>query len=415
MRVPADDLPFSPQDFRAAVAGRDVPALVARFVGEGRWRALAAIFGYAGPAEGPAALAHDELDGAARALVVALDALPPRRDGRLVDADEIRGVRLAAAEALLARSATPPLGAGERRLRARAAALLAAAGEHARAATVREELDDDAGAAEAWGALGELDRMEAAHARDEARSGARRTTADLLRRFDVLHTGGERRLAIAAAAALPEGAEEAALARQLAARFEARLVRTRGLTLRVRGAGEIRVAALPARLGRDPLAELTLRDPGVSRHHALLREKGGHGAEARGLVLEDLGSRGGVRVAGARASEPLELRGEVEVALGSTTSLRLTPDAHARVVVRGREGLDRALVALVGRDPLDLSLVIPEAEGLSLELAAGTARLVRRADVPVRVAGHFLGTGCDLMHGDVIELPGPPALALEVA
>jgi FHA domain len=409
MRIPVDDLPFSPQDFRAAIAGRDVPSLVARFVGEGRWRALVALYGYAAAPEASASLPPAELDGAARALVVALDALPPPRAGRLPFAAEIRAVQLAAAEALLARSATPSLGATERRLRGRAAGLLAAAGEHGRAAALREELGDHAGAAEEWGALGELDRMEAAHARDEARADARRATSDLLRRFDVLHTGGERRLAIAVAAQLPEGLEDGAAARQLAARFEARLVRTRGLTLRVRGGAEVRVAALPARLGRDPLAEVTLRDPGISRLHAVLRTD-----DTGGLVLEDLGSRGGVRVGGARLAGPLAVRGEAEVALGTTTTLRLTPDPRGHAVIRGVAGLDRALLALVGHDPLELALVIAGAAGLSLELAAGTARLVRRGDVPVRVAGHYLGTGCDLLHGDVIELPGPPPLTLEV-
>jgi Inner membrane component of T3SS, cytoplasmic domain len=409
MRVPADDLPFSERDLRAAVAAREVPALVAQFVGEGRWRALRALFGQAGAPESATSLPLVELEGAARALAVALDALPPPRAARALEADEVRGLRLAAAEALLARSGTPPFGTAERRLRARAAKLLAAADDHARAATVREELGDDAGAAEAWGALGELERMEAAHARDEARAGARRAATDGVRRFDVLHTGGERRLAIAEAAALPVGLEEAAATRELAARLDARLVRARAVTLRVRGVGEVRVAALPARLGRDPLAELTLRDPGVSRVHAVLR------ADGDAFVVEDLGSRGGLRVGGARATGPFALGGDTVLELGATTALRLAPQAGSHVIVRGAAGLDRALVALVGHDPLDLALVIPGADGLALELAGGAARLVRRPDVPVRVAGHFLGAGCDLLHGDVIELPPPRGLVLEVA
>ena len=82
MRVPADDLPFSLHELRAAVAARDVPALVARFVGEGRWRALAAVFGHAAAPESPTSLALADLEGAAKALAIALEALPAPRGAR---------------------------------------------------------------------------------------------------------------------------------------------------------------------------------------------------------------------------------------------------------------------------------------------------------------------------------------------
>jgi hypothetical protein len=69
----------------------------------------------------------------------------------------------------------------------------------------------------------------------------------------------------------------------------------------------------------------------------------------------------------------------------------------------------------VSADPLALSIVIPGADGVVLELAAGAPRLLRRADVAVRVDGHFVGEGCDLLAGDVIEILGAVPVTLEVA
>src|SRR6185436_14309565 len=185
MPGPADDLPISLEEIQAAVASRDLPGLVARLVRERSWGALVALFGHAGGGGGGAGLGLAELETAARALAVALDAVPAPRSARSSLADELRAVRISAAEALLARGARPPLAEVESRARRRAAALLSAAGDHGRAAAIHEELGDDASAAEAWGALGELDRMEEAHARVDARAGQRRAATAAMRNFDA--------------------------------------------------------------------------------------------------------------------------------------------------------------------------------------------------------------------------------------
>src|SRR4029079_12087877 len=194
MPGPAEDLPISLEELRAAVASRDLPGLVARLVRERSWGALISLFGHAGsPTTVGVGLA--ELDAAARALAVALGAVPPPKGARSALHDELRAVRIAAAEALLARGGHMPFSEPERRARRQAAALLLAAGDHTRAARTYEERGDDASAAEAWGAAGELDQMEEAHAREDARVGARRAAADALRSFDVLLASGERRRA----------------------------------------------------------------------------------------------------------------------------------------------------------------------------------------------------------------------------
>jgi hypothetical protein len=182
----------------------------------------------------------------------------------------------------------------------------------------------------------------------------------------------------------------------------------RGASVRLAGGPWCRVALLPACLGRDRAAEVPLRDPAVSRRHALLRA----GPDA--ITIEDAGSRGGVRIGGARVDSPLPLRGVGEIGLGST-ALRFTTGERS-VLLEGSGGLDRSLRALVGDDGVGLAALLPGTEGLSLTWASGV-RLVRSPDVSVRVGGQFIGPGCDLMHGDVIEIVGAagrPPVRVEV-
>ena len=100
------------------------------------------------------------------------------------------------------------------------------------------------------------------------------------------------------------------------------------------------------------------------------------------------------------------------VELGPTTVLRFqtTPTT---LTLDGASGLDQGLRALVGVGPLSLALLFPAADGLALQIEHDLVRLARRADLAVRVEGQFIGPGCDLLHGDVIEVPSS-GLRLEV-
>ena len=97
MASPADEVAISPEELRAAVASRDLPALVARLVRERSWGALILLFGHAGGPEGAASLGLAELDAAAQALARALDAVPPPKSARAALGDELRIVRISAA------------------------------------------------------------------------------------------------------------------------------------------------------------------------------------------------------------------------------------------------------------------------------------------------------------------------------
>jgi FHA domain-containing protein len=404
------------------LGGRDFVGLVGRLCREQNWEALTSLFGAVGASEQEVAyVSLTDLDTASRVLADALAPFsPPKKEekkdrlgrhprahqrGDDDEADEMAAVRLAAAEALAARCSRPPLTELERRTLGRAAAMLVEAGDHRRAALAYEDLGEETRAANAWGALGDLERMEAALARDEQRATSRRAAVDVVRRFEVLLTGGERRAAIASAASFA-GVDEAATAVARAARIATGLIGGRGVSLRTAGGQWCRVALLPAYLGRDRAVEVPLRDPAVSRRHALLR------AGADGITIEDAGSRGGVRIGGAGLEAPLPLRGTGEIGLGASTTLRFTATERT-VLLEGSGGLDRSLRALVGTETIALSPLFPGAEGLSLTWASG-ARLERTPEVSVRVDGHFIGPGCDLLHGDVIEIAGPQPLRLEV-
>jgi hypothetical protein len=386
---------------------RDLVALVSRLVRERSWNTLTALFVSIGTGDEVATATLPDLDAAARlvgdSLAVATASKPPRGS----QADERRALCLALADALVARTAHPPLADLERRALERAAGFFERGGDHRRAALAFEELGVDARAAEAWGALGDLERMEAAHAREDHREKARRGTGDLLRRFEELHTGGERLRALAVIA-MVTGVEEVATVRQRAETIQSRLCRGRAVSLRAPGGPWIRLALLPTEIGRDPAAGVALRDPSVSRHHARLIVGEG------GVDLEDAGSRGGIAVGGARLDTgvALPLRGPGELALGPTTVLRFEATA-ATVSFVGLRGLDRGLRALVGTMPLSLAPLFPAAAGLTLEFAGEVVRLTRRGELAVRVGGHFIGPGCDLLHGDLIDIPST-GLRLEV-
>ena len=383
--------------------GRDLVALVGRLARERSWDTLTALFTALGGEGGIAPAGLGELDTAARLVGEALAALPTPRNPRGPQAEEARAVALAAAEALLGRCAHPPLAEIERRALDRAAGLLARGGDHRRAALAYEELGADERAADAWGAMGDLDRMEAAHERDARRAATARAAGELSRRFEALLTGGERMGALMLVAAA-SGMEEAASLRLRAAAIERRLCHGGAVSLRVPGGAWVRVAPLPTEIGRDPTSGIPLRDPAVSRRHALLR------AEGDLVVIADLGSRAGVRLGGARleAGAALPLRGGGEIGLGATTVLKFQA-AAGLVAFEGASGLDRGLRALVGAAPLPIEALLPGTLGLTIEVAQDLVRLHRRAGLAVRVDGHLIGPFCDLLHGDVVELVGSGA------
>ncbi|HEX3698686.1 MAG TPA: FHA domain-containing protein [Polyangia bacterium] len=398
MPGPTDERTISLSEILQAAEAHDVGGFVERLATQQNWEAITFLFKMAGTPQTNPRVGLADLTAAAQAFH---DVARTRRRGKreAAAADrELRAPRCAAANALLTFTRRPLDSEVDKRAVRLAATLLFAAAEHRRAAGLFEELGDDTHAADAFAALGDIEQMEEALARIERRQHARTTAVDAMRRFETLLGAGERLAAVSAAAAISEGTAEAASARELGHRLDSRLCRGRGVTLRLPDGRSVRFAATPALLGRDPAAEIPLRDPGVSRRHALLARRDG------ALTIEDAGSRSGVRLGGALVSAALALHGDGELSLGATCTLRFSVDADGAAVLTGGAGLDRALLAVVGDGPLPLDRLLAEAAGLSIGFASGVARLGRAAEVAVRVDGQLIGAGCDLLHGDVIEV-----------
>jgi hypothetical protein len=340
-----------------------------------------------------------------KAMTEAIATLPSGR--RMASNDEIRALERQAAFTIAKRLERDPLTAGERRVLALAAEIWVELGDLERAARTFERAGDEARAAETYGGLGDLERMEACLERDQQRRHRRLGISDAVRQFETLMAAGERQAAVAVATALPADDLEASDTLAQGRDVERRLCKGHGLSLRLPGGEVLRFAGTPATIGRDGLCEVVMRDPGVSRRHAVIL------AEADGLVIADAGSRGGTRLGPAAIAGRLPLRGEGQVGLGEHAALHFRALDPGTVALTGLAGLDRTLRAFVSAGPLALGAAVTGAEGLALRFDGRICRLERAAATPVRVAGRLVGGGCDLLHGDVIEVVGS-GLRLEV-
>jgi hypothetical protein len=390
--MPDDGPPLTSDDVEAAASVGRLPALARQLVFDGAWSSIDVMLRYARDT----GLPLGELEETIRGMMDALAALPPGR--RLASHDEIRALERQAAFTIAKRLERDPLTATERSVLSLAAAIWAGLGDLERAARTFERAGDDARAAETYGGLGDLERMEACLERDQQHRRHRQSIADTVRRFEALLAAGERHAAVRAAAGLPADDFEASGALGESHEVERRLCRGRGVSLRLPGGEVLRFAGTPATIGRDGLCEVVLRDPGVSRRHAVIS------AEGDALYLADAGSRGGTRLGPAAIGGRLPLAGEGQVGLGEHGQLRFQLLAPGLVALTGLSGLDRALRAFVGSGSVALELVVSGAAGLSLRFEGTVCRLERAITTPVRVAGRLVGTGCDLLHGDVIEV-----------
>jgi hypothetical protein len=401
--MPDDAPPLSSDDVEAAASVGRLPALVRQLVLDGGWSSVDVLLRYARDA----ALPLGELEETVRAMSEAITALPEGR--RNAARDEIGALERLAAFAITKRLERDPLTAAERKVLALAAGLLRDLGDLERAALTFERAGDDARAAEAYGGLGDLDRMEACLARDDRRRRQRQSVTDALRRFETLLAAGERQAAVALARGLPGDDFEASAARAQAREVEGRLCRGGGITLRTRGE-TIRFAVTPATLGRDGLCEVVLRDPGVSRRHAVIQG----GAGGTPLMVVDAGSRSGTLLGAALVRGPVTLHGDGDLGLGEHCRLRFRVIGPGVLEIVGATGIDRSLRAIVGAGALPLGLAVPGADGVSLRLGGSVCRLERTLETVVRVDGRLIGATCDLLASDVIELPAT-GVRLEVA
>ncbi len=378
----------------AASVGR-LSRLTERLIQERAWSSLEVLFGQAGLESIPL----DELDAAARATNVAVQHIPDSniRPGLLKD---LHSVRTLAARTIVRRLRHDPLTAREKETLALAGELFFQAERVREAAMSFERAGRDADAADAYGVLGDIEKMESCHARlDETRDQNRRIRQIRLA-VDRELTNGQRSAALKLLGTFSSGEIEAASLSEIRIRLDSGLIRGRTVTLRRRAdpASTIVFTCAPTVMGRDPQCDLPLRDPSVSRRHAAFSFDGTR------FIIEDLASRAGTWLGGARVAGSLLLGGSEELTLGEHCRILLEEVMTGVLVVRGRSGLDRTLHAVVGAQPIDLKVLAPEAAGLLLILNEDVARIQPTEMAPsVRIGDVRLSGRCDLLHGDVIE------------
>ncbi|MDZ4694850.1 MAG: FHA domain-containing protein [Deltaproteobacteria bacterium] len=378
----------------AASVGR-LSRLTERLIQERAWASLELLFGQAGLLSIPL----DELDAAARAANVALRDIPDANNRPGLSRD-LQSVRTLAARTIVRRLRHEPLSSQEKETLALAGDLFFQAERMREAATSFERAGRDAQAADAYGALGDIEKMEACHARLDERRDQSRRIRQIRLEVDRKLTTGQRSAALTLLEALSSAELEAASLSETRIRLGAGLIRGRAVTIRRRDdpVSAIRFASVPAVMGRDPQCDLPLRDPSVSRRHAAFSFDGTR------FGIEDLASRAGTWIGGARLSERLLLGGKEELTLGEHCLISLEEEMAGMLVVRGRSGLDRTLHAVVGAQPIDLRTLAPEAAGLLLILNEGVARIqATEIATSVRIGDLRLSGSCDLLHGDVLE------------
>lgn len=395
--------PLTTEDVDAAASVGRLSALGRQLIAEESWSSLEVVLRYClGPR-----LPLAELVDVAVAIRDAAAGLPASRRAQVEQ--ELRVAQSQAAHAILRRLARDPLIAAERAALSVAGGIFTGLGEREQAARIFERARDDMRAAEAYGALGDIERMEVCLRREDEQRRRRQAVADAFRRFEALTVSGERRAAIAVAAEIPEDDLDGRSVRAEALAIERRICAGRRVSLRLPSGEVVRIAGTPATLGRDGQCEVALRDPGVSRRHAVIATEEGDPAR---FTLEDLGSRAGTRLGGASVRGRLPLPPSGELTLGERCTIAFGEADSGALDLRGQAGIDRTLRALVAAGPVSLPAV-PGAEGLRLRLEEDTCRLEWPPAVAVRLDGNLVGTGCDLLHGDVFEV-GPARLRLQV-
>ncbi len=308
-------------------------------------------------------------------------------------APQIRAAKYQAALLLLDRAPASPLFALEREALLSAAELLLEVDSPVEAAPVFERAGEDGRAAQAWGAAGDIARMEACLKREQEQREALRDARELAARFEDLMLAGQRLAAIDLV--VGSAMADAPALQRLAREAEARLCSGRSLALRTCDGTVLRFAGLPAVLGRDGRCQVVVRDPGVSRRHARIW------LEDSRLLLEDVGSRTGTCLCGARLAGRVPLPHAGDLSLGEHCRLTLQIHGPDLLELACHDGLDRGLRVWLAPGPLPLSVALPGGEALRIVPAERTARIDLGA--PVRLNGKLVGKGFDVLRGDIIQ------------
>ncbi len=132
---------------------------------------------------------------------------------------------------------------------------------------------------------------------------------------------------------------------------------------------QFKVSKGTAVIGRAPTVELRVEDDGISRTHARIR------AETGRAWVEDMGSRNGTFVNGAKVTNPVELRDGDKIQVGRSTVIRfgfqddLDESFHENLMSSAlRDGLTRLFNKRYFLERLDAELKFAQRHGVALSL-----------------------------------------------
>ncbi|MBJ71694.1 MAG: hypothetical protein CMN31_10195 [Sandaracinus sp.] len=283
-------------------------------------------------------------------------------------------------------------GADEKRRLEDAAARLERVGKPSEAATAYEILGRHEDMARCLQAAGDVERLEALLEETTEEARRERRLRRLIGDYEMAMAVGAR---IEARTALRDAIELAPEDRSVAdllRRLEGRFPPSRRLELRVDGRAVSFVGEDAVEVGRD--ADLVVRGASVSRRHTRL------GREGDDLIVTDLDSRNGTLLRGVPVAGEVRVQGGTEIGLGDDVTLKVEPAGEGlRVTVV--DGLDRDLVALVGRGELRL-------EGLAAALSfpGGHATITPDRGAAAELGRQKVAAPVVLLEGDQLTIDG---------
>ena len=278
----------------------------------------------------------------------------------------------------------------------RIAADLESAGELERAVEVYVELGDADAEVRVLTEMGAIDRLEERLKRSASDTRKARAIADVRRRVTDLDKTAERRAALEAARAhLAEHEDE--IVSDAARGIRARLVTAPVVDLEIEGKMQRVAFGADVTIGRGDATILVAARP-VSRTHVRVRRAAGD------VVVEDLDTRNGTMLAGARIDGPIpvgkglriELGGEVPCTLTPTTELEEKRIAPSGVILEIAGGRWLAPLGELCVGELRVERVVEgESAFLVLRTPSGAARPI--------LGEYELAASVELCHGDEIR------------
>lgn len=178
---------------------------------------------------------------------------------------------------------------------------------------------------------GEIDRLEARLRQGSEAARETRERAQLLRSLRDLDAIAERRRALGDADAWLEHHRDDEAVMLERDRIEARLLRGPDLTLDIYGVRHRCVLGRDLTIGRAH-ADIVVPSSAISRQHLRLYREGGR------AMVEDLGTRNGTTLAGARLHRGLPVGDGLELELAGRVPCRLTPLSGRQLAASARYG-----------------------------------------------------------------------------